>query len=507
MTALQPAPEETPETALRHGKLGVLGIVFFVVAAAAPLLGMTGAAPVAIVLGNGAAVPGAYLAVGIVLLLFSVGYSAMSQKVTNAGAFFAYVGRGLGVTTGVGSAFTSLLAYFTIQLAIYGFFGAVVAGQMATQFGIEWAWWVWVLIAWALVLGLSVLSVDVGAKLLGVLMGLELLTLLVTATAVFVKGGPEGLDLGASFNPTNVFVGGFAGPAGIALAFAFASYIGFEATALYGEEAKEPHKTVPRATYVAVGVITVFFAFTTLAIVTALGSTAVIDRVVELSTVEGVPLADPAAVLFAIAGEYVGDWMPTLMSWLVISSAFAGLLAFQNSSARYFFAMGRAGVLPSALDRVNGRGAPMLAAITTSVVSLIVILWFVIQGLDPIINMFYWFSALAVVAIVFVEILVSIAVIVYFYTHRGDASLWTAVIAPALAIIGLAGGLWLLMSHFGLLAGTVAEGVDPTTQLWGLNSTGWVLVLLPFVMFGVGLIVGEARRRKENVDAVADLVT
>ena len=38
------------------------------------------------------------------------------------------------------------------------------------------------------------------------------------------------------------------------------------------------------------------------------------------------------------------------MSWLVISSLFAGLLAFQNSAARYFYAMGRAGVLPSSLD-------------------------------------------------------------------------------------------------------------------------------------------------------------
>ena len=504
---LQPAPEETPETALRHGRLGVVGIVFFVVAAAAPLLGMTGAVPVAIVAGNGAAVPGAYLAVGIVLILFSVGYSAMALKVTNAGAFFAYVGRGLGVVTGVGSAFVSVLAYFAIQLAIYGFFAAVLGGQMAAQFGIEWSWWVWVLIGWALALLLSVLQVDVGAKVLGVLMGLELLSLLVTALAVFIKGGPEGIDLGASFAPANVFVGGFAGPAGIALAFAFASYIGFEATALYGEEAKEPHKTVPRATFWAVGLITAFFAVTSLAIVTALGPSVVIERAVELSTVDGVPLADPAAVVFGIAGEYVGDWMPTVMSWLVISSAFAGLLAFQNSCARYFFAMGRAGVLPSSLDRVNRRGAPWLASVTTSVISLVVILWFVIQGLDPIVNMFFWFSALAVVAIVFVEILVSIAVMVYFEKNRGQANIWTAVIAPGLAVIGLAGGLWLLMSHFALLAGTAAEGVDPTTQLWGLNTTGWVLVLLPFVVFGIGLAVGAARRRKENVDAVADLVS
>ena len=70
---LQPAPAETPETSLRKGRIGVIGIVFFVVAAAAPLVGMTGAVPVATVLGNGAGVPGAYLAVAIILLLFSVG--------------------------------------------------------------------------------------------------------------------------------------------------------------------------------------------------------------------------------------------------------------------------------------------------------------------------------------------------------------------------------------------------------------------------------------------------
>ena len=131
--SLPPAPPETEETSLRVGRLGVVGIVFYVVAAASPLVGMTGALPVAIVLGNGAAVPGAYLAAGIVLLLFSVGYAAMSQRVTNTGAFFAYVGRGLGIGPGVGSAYASLVAYLAIQLAIYGFFGAVMAGADERQ--------------------------------------------------------------------------------------------------------------------------------------------------------------------------------------------------------------------------------------------------------------------------------------------------------------------------------------------------------------------------------------
>ena len=83
---------------LGKGKLGVFSIVFFVVAASAPLVGMTGAVPVAMVLGNGAATPGAYLMAGITLLIFSIGYAAMSNHVTNTGAFFAFVGRGLGTS-------------------------------------------------------------------------------------------------------------------------------------------------------------------------------------------------------------------------------------------------------------------------------------------------------------------------------------------------------------------------------------------------------------------------
>src|ERR671932_351316 len=148
---LREAPAATAETSLRSGRLGTLGIVFFVVAAAAPLGGMTGAVPVAIVAGNGAAAPGAYLVVGLTLLVFSVGYAAMSHRVTNTGAFFAYVGRGLGIAPGVGSAFVSLVAYLAVQLAIFGFFGAVMAGQMQDKLGVDWPWWGWVLPAWGVV--------------------------------------------------------------------------------------------------------------------------------------------------------------------------------------------------------------------------------------------------------------------------------------------------------------------------------------------------------------------
>jgi amino acid transporter len=502
----EPAVAEAAE--LRKGKLSVFGIVFYVIAAASPLVGMTGALPVAIVVGNGAAVPGAYLAVGIVLLLFSVGYAAMSRRVTNTGAFFAYVGRGLGIGPGVGSAYASLLAYLAIQLAIYGFFGAVLAGQMATLVGIDLPWYGWSLIAWVIVFALSVFSVEVGAKVLGVLLALELAALLLTGLAVILSGGgPAGLDLGASFSPGNIFAGGLAGSAGIALAFAFASFIGFEATAIYGEESREPKRAVPKATYLAVIAITAIFAITTFGVVSALGAETAVGEAAARSTVDGVPLADSAAVIFSVASEYVGGWLAETMAWLVISSLFAGLLAFQNSIARYFFSMGRAGVLPRSLGRVNASGAPLFGSMVASAITAIVILVFWITDKDPVLNMFFWFSGLAVVAIVLVEILVCAAVVRYLRGDREVTNPFVTIIAPVLAALGLALGEYLLMSRFGLLAGTVTEGVDPSTQAWGLNGLGYTLILLPFIVFVLGTVVGVVRRRSEDASAVADLVS
>ena len=497
------ASAESPGESLSRNKLGIAGIVFFVVAAAAPLVGMTGAVPVAIGLGNGAGVPGAYLVAGIVLLVFSVGYATMSHEVSNAGAFYAYVGRGLGAVVGVGSAFTSLVAYLAVQLAIFGFFGAVASTQLNDKLGTDLSWWAWCLIAWALVTALSVLQVDVGAKLLGVLMSAEVLSLAVTALAViFQGGGPDGLDLGASFSPGNIFEGGLGGGAGIALAFAFASFIGFEATAIYAEETRNPKRAVPIATYTAVGLIAVLFAIVSWTIVSGIGSADPVDSVMKTS--DG--LADPAEVVFSVAREFVGGWLATTMSWLVISSLFAGLLAFQNSAARYFFALGRARVLPRAFDRVNKHGAPVVGAAVTSVISGAVIVIFALADKDPVLNLFNWFSAMAVLAILLVEALVSVAVIVYF-ARRNATHWWRTLTAPILSILGLGMAFYLVMARFGLLAGTVADGVDPTTQQFGLSALGWFLVLLPVISLVIGLLVGLARKSGESASSVADLVS
>ena len=79
---------------LRHGRLGVFAVAFFVISAAAPLTAMAGGAPVAMLLGNGPGIPLAYVVVSVILLIFAVGYTDMARHHTSTGAFYSFVSEG-----------------------------------------------------------------------------------------------------------------------------------------------------------------------------------------------------------------------------------------------------------------------------------------------------------------------------------------------------------------------------------------------------------------------------
>jgi amino acid transporter len=500
---------DAPVGKLVSGRLGVPSVVFLVVAGVAPLSAVTGTVPLAIAVGSGAGAPGAYVAVGLILLVFTSGYAALSRVVMNTGAFFAYVGRGMGLTAGTGAAALSVLAYVATQLGLYGFFGGLLAGQLNAVAGLSVPWWGCSLLAWLVVLGLSVLSVDVGARVLGVLMVGEVGGLVLVALAVVVHGGgADGLGVAAAFAPGNVLTGGFTGSAGIAFACAFSSFIGFEASAIYGEESRDPGRTVPSATYAAVVVITAVFAGSSWAIVSGVGVRDAVAQVGALSSVAGVALADPAAVLFHVATAFVGGWLASVMRWLVVSSLFAGLLAFQNCTARYLFSLGRAGVLPSLLQHANRYGAPARGSLATSGITVVVMVAFALARLDPVLNLLYWSAGVAVIAIVVVEVLVCVAVVAYFRRSGSEGHWWSTLAAPVLAGLGLLAGLYLLISRFGLLAGTAPAGVDPTTTAWVLNPVGWALVALPFVVLLVGGLRGRALSYGRDHDqSRADILT
>lgn len=453
---------------LKQNALGVLGILFFVLSAQAPLTGMAGAAPVAIAIGNGPGVPAMYLISGLIVLLFSVGYVAMGRHVVDAGAFYAYVGKGLGPTTGAGSAGVALLAYHAIQAAVYGLFGAVMNGLSIQYLEMDIPWWVFSLGTMVLVQGLGAAGVDVGAKVLAVFVLAEISVLFIFGIVMLLKGGgPEGLAPGESFSPSAVLDGA----PGVALMMAVASMFGFEATAIYGEEARDPHRTVPRATYLAVILITTFFAFTSWMLISAHGASASAG-----AAGAALEAGDGAGFVVAPVSEELGAWAGDSLPILLATSLFASILAFHNSANRYLFSLGREGLLPEKLSSLNSRQSPWIAGLVQSVIATLIIVPFAVLGKDPVLTLFSWFSGLAVLASMLLYFLTSISVLVYF-RRIGDLRKWNTVVAPILGTIGILGATYLIISNF-----TTLIGGDATTAWWlGLTVPGALIlgVLMP----------------------------
>lgn len=456
------------------GSIGVVGIVFLVIAAAAPLTAIGGALPIMIATGNGAGAPMAYIVAAVVLLVFSVGYAAMSSHMTDTGAFYAYVGKGLGENVGLGAAGLALLTYTAIQAGIYGLAASTLQGLVVSYGGPDLPWWLWALVLIGIVSVLGYRSIDLGAKVLGVLLVLEIGIVLALSVAVFAQGGADGIDV-QSFTP-DAFL---SGSPGIALMFAIASFIGFEATAIYGEEARDPKRTVPIATYAAVIVIGAVYAVSSWAVVLAFGSNSVADAAA----------ADPAGLTFAAAAQFLGATWSDIIQIMLVTSLFAALLAFHNAISRYVFALARRGAAPKVLARTHARhGSPHVGSIFQTLSAVLVVGVFAFAGADPILQLFTWMSGLATVSILVLMILTGVAIYTFFARTRVDSRTWHTKIAPVLGTLGLLVVLGLVLDNFTLLIG-------------GSSTIAAILLLIVVGFFVAGLLRGISTRRSRSTEA------
>ena len=139
-------PRTTPtdkSTELKGNSLGVVGVAFFVIAAAAPMAAFVGAAPVVFsIVGPGA--PAIYVIVAAIIAIFAVGYLKMSRHITNAGGFVAFIARGLGPRAATGAAGIVIVTYLALQIGLVSQFG-VFAQQLAARVGVDLPVGFWVL--------------------------------------------------------------------------------------------------------------------------------------------------------------------------------------------------------------------------------------------------------------------------------------------------------------------------------------------------------------------------
>lgn len=430
---------KTETGALRGNAVGWAQIVFFVIATNGPLIGLVGAVPVAIAAGNGVGTAGAFVLAGAAYLLFSVGFVAMSRHIGNAGAFYSYVTAGLGGGFGIVAAFLALAAYFGIQLACFAMIGFFLEQAQQQWLGAGAAWWINALAVAVLVRACGHRNIEFSGRLLAVLMGCEVAIVLVLVAAVLLHGGgPQGLTL-APLHPSYVFSAGL----GVSLVFVASSYFGFETTAIYAEEARDPRRSVAIATYVALCAITLFLSLATWAIIVAYGP----QQVVAAAQ------ADPGNFWFAKAAALTAPPVATAMNVLMITSLFASLLSLHNSVSRYLFSLGREGLLWRRLAQVHARQrTPSVAGRLQLAASVACILAFAAFQADPMGAVLPVGSAVASIAMLTVQVLASIAVPFFFLSRPAPLRPWANVVAPLAAALALSGLIVLIWRSLPLLA-------------------------------------------------------
>lgn len=474
MSTAAGTPRRAPEASAAHvsrtvpaderlgaRRIGVPSLVFMIIAASAPLTVVAGGVPSNFAVTSLIGIPLSFLVLGVVLLLFAIGYAAMSRHVHNAGAFFAYIAKGLGKPAGVGASIVALVSYNCMQIGIAGMFGFVLSSFLEHAFGVSVPWWASALLAWVVVGLLGLNRVDLSAKVLGVIVLLEF-AVVVVYDVIGLRTAPAGITA-AGLVPDQLFAAGV----GAALVFSVAAFMGFESGAIYNEEVKDPKTTAGRATVIAIVLISVFYAFSAWAMVVAEGPDGVVPRSQEFGP----------DLVFVFLGEHTPLWFVDLANILFMTSLIAALLAFHNIVARYFFSLGRERIIPQFLAHTSRRtGAPVAGSLAQSVLALVVVGIFAVAGLNnpdplyPVVTLFTWLTNMGAFGLILLMAMTSLAVIGFLRGYAHEYGVWTRLAAPGLAALGLIALFVLVVVNFPVLIG--AEGASTLSWLLPLIAVG-----------------------------------
>jgi len=438
-THAAPARASTVSRALARDKLGMFAVLAFILASIAPMTVAAGVIPTAYAVTGLTGIPVAFGVVAVVLALFCPGYVAMSRRIRNAGAFYAFASAGLGKVTGIAAALMALVAYESFQVAAYGALGPAAQAEAAAHLHVHWPWWAWALIIWALVAGLGLARVEVAGRVLAVLTAAEII--IVLAETISGLSSPAGghLDLGA-LSPGTLTSAGF-GTVGVLAVIAGLAFVGFEQSPVLGEEAHNPRRTIPAATYTALAAIGVLYAAAAWAMEVHAGR----------AHVAAAAAAQGPGLLYGLSSSGV---LAQAAQLLFITSLFAAALAYHNVTWRYMFALSREGVLPAALSRTSRASIPRAASVTQSVSGLAVIGLFAAARWPTMTGLFFGGGAMGGLGVMILLAVTSTAVIRYFRRHPGGESAWARTAAPALSALLLAAAIVLAIMHFGTLLGT-----------------------------------------------------
>jgi amino acid transporter len=467
-----PVPRAASTNKLKVGAVGIAGVLFMAVANAAPITAMTGNVPISVAYGNGTGTPAGFLVATVVLTLFAVGFVAMARHITTAGAFYGFVTHGLGQVWGMATGLLATMAYVVFEGSLIGIFAYFGNDALKKWFGWDVNWLIIAVVGIAVIAVLGYFDINIAAAILGFFLICEVLLLGALAFSVLFKGGgPDGLMAG-SINPLNAFKslpegGGYgiqysgavlaAGSGAIGLFFAFWSWVGFETTAVYGEESRNPRRIVPRATLIAVVGLGVFYTFVSWMVIAGNGAKQAIDLSANDSIGSFVNLAK---------ANLGGNWITYVYLFLIVSGSFACALAFHNAASRYLFAIGRE--VPATRSTLGAthhkHHTPHIASAVQTAITLVLTVAFYLftnDGSSPLRGGYIYeyglLALLGTMAILIVQSITSLAVIWYFHVKKvHPGNIVTTGIIPALGGVGMLYVVYLLFSNLSFAGGGAA---------------------------------------------------
>jgi amino acid transporter len=307
------------------------------------------------------------LAIGYVVALYA-------RRFAGAGAVYEYLTHGAHPWVGVLTAGIFFLGtLFLGGGGIYLGVGNLAEGFWNTHISDNGpAWWVWGLIALAIVLVLNYVGVRVAVGAMLTFAAVSFVPMLILAIVIVAKGGEDGISLSV-FDPGETGLldltgGGVLGGVLIGILL----FVGFEAAASLGEESHDPHRSIPRAVLFTIAAAAAFYVVMSFAFSMGYGKAAV---------EEGAWAADPAAVN-TMATTYIGSWFATIIDLVVILDAMALALAICVTMGRGFFALGRDGLLPSVFTRTSRFGTPWAGNLVVAVggIGLMLLSWLADYG-------------------------------------------------------------------------------------------------------------------------------
>lgn len=457
-----------------RGSMGVWSIVFMVLACMSPLTGAAGYVALVIAGGNGIGAPFMFLSVGAVMLVFAVGYVALVRRVARPGAFYAYVTEGLGKRVGLGGAFLTVVTYLLAEIGLLVFAGIslswIISGMLG---GPELAWWVCSIPFLLVAGGLSFLNVAVSARFLGFILVVELVLVLGYDLVVALDGGPEGLST-SSFT----FDALSSGSMPLAFLFALTLFSGWESTALYYEEIRDPQHNIAKATYTIVGVVAIFYVLTSWMLITGYGAGQAYDAIA----------ADYSSAFVMSVNEYLGKALGDVVNVFLVTGILASVLSMNNMLSRYIYSLGVDGVLPAGLGKADPRfGSPSRASTLVTLVLAASLVSIVIAGTDAN-SVLALSSGSGTYGFLFMFLLATASIFLHFVRNPASSK------GYQIAVLGSA---LISLSIFAVMLGYVALNLDLIVGDLPLLTVG--LQVLVYATFASGVLFASylavARRR------------